>query len=331
MNRTIIGLVCFIIAASCCVAADDAAEKTITKSFAVQSGGAVSVDADQGDIEVLTGSHDQVEIVVERNVSGGSETQQAKVLKAHKVTFSQDGNNVHVEANTEKKPRSWFSTEPNLSVHFRITVPKRFDADLTTAGGNIKVSDLIGNVDARTSGGDLIFSKIQGRVSANTSGGNIRAENCTDNLAVQTSGGNIIIKNFTGPSAQADTSGGNIDASACSGKLQLKTSGGNVDIAEFSGPSVYADTSGGAVSLGMDQQPTGDSWLRTSGGSITARLPESVALNLSASTDGGTVSSSLPVAVEGKQKEGKLEGKINGGGPLLSLKTSGGDIQVLKK
>ena len=47
-------------------------------------------------------------------------------------------------------------------------------------------------------------------------------------------------------------------------------------------------------------------------------------------TEGGTVDSKLPVTVVGKQKDGMLEGKINGGGPNLALKTSGGNIQVLK-
>jgi hypothetical protein len=331
MKRIIIGFACCIIAAAPCLAAEEGAEKTITKTFVVQSPGEVSVDADQGDIEVVSGGQDQVQIVVEREVRGGTEAQQLKVLKGHKVTFSQDGSHVSVEARTEKKSHSMFSREPELSVHFRITVPHRFDASLYTAGGNVKVSDLIGKVDARTSGGDVTINKIEGRVNANTSGGNVRATDCSDNLAIQTSGGNIAIKNYSGPSAQADTSGGNIEASGCSGKLAVKTSGGNVDIAEFSGPSVYADTSGGSVSLGLDKQPTGDSWLRTSGGSVTARLRETLTLNILAATDGGSVNSSLPITVQGKMQEGKLEGKLNGGGPLLSLRTSGGDIQILKK
>jgi DUF4097 and DUF4098 domain-containing protein YvlB len=332
MNKTFVSISSLLLATACCMAADDGTtEKTITKTFTVAPGGALSVDADQGDIEVKSGGSSAVEIVIEREVHGGSDAQQAKILKANKVTFDQSDNKISVESKSEKKSHIFFSHEPNLESHFRITVPKRFDVTLETAGGNIKVIDIKGAVDARTSGGNEDFAKIDGRVEAHTSGGNLRASDCADALNLVTSGGNIVIKNYTGPSAQADTSGGNIDVNACSGKLAVKTSGGNIGIDGFSGPSVFADTSGGAVSLKLDKEPAADCLLRTSGGSITARVPEDIAVNLAALTDGGSVTSDLPVTMQGKMREGRLEGKINGGGPNFMLRTSGGDIEVLKK
>jgi DUF4097 and DUF4098 domain-containing protein YvlB len=290
------------------------------------------VDADQGDIEVATGELGTAQIVVEREVTGGTESQQKALLKAHKVTFSQDGKQISVEAKSPKPSHGWFShPDLNLSVHFRITVPRRFDATLCTSGGSIRVSDLNGTVDARTSGGDLNFAKIQGGVEGHTSGGNIKATGCAYRLNLETSGGNILIKDCSGPNAQATTSGGNIEATGCTGKLQVKTSGGNIDIGNFSGASAYADTSGGSISFDTTRPPEEDCLLRSSGGNITAKLPANSALNLHAATDGGDVTSDLPVTVEGKMQPGKLEGKINGGGPNFMLRTSGGEIRVEKQ
>lgn len=320
-----------VLAALPVLAADSSEEKTVSKSFTVEPGGELTVDADQGDIEILTGDKNTVEIVVEREVQGASESKAASALKGNKLTFTKDGNKVSVESVTAKASHGLFSfSHPNLNIHFHITVPKRFNTSLNTAGGNIKVSDLNGTVDAHSSGGDLTFAKIQGAVDGHTSGGSVKATECADKLTVQSSGGNIVIKDFTGPSASADTSGGNVDVAGCAGALQVKTSGGNIAISAFSGASAYADTSGGSISLDLEKQPTGDCYLHTSGGNITAKMSDSLALNLMASTDGGSVSSAIPVTVEGKQKEGSLIGKINGGGPKLALRTSGGDIRVVK-
>lgn len=54
-------------------------------------------------------------------------------------------------------------------------------------------------------------------------------------------------------------------------------------------------------------------------------------MNLDAHTDGGTTRTDLPVQVQGEQDRETLRGTINGGGPLLTLKTEGGNIRVLKR
>ena len=76
----------------------------------------------------------------------------------------------------------------------------------------------------------------------------------------------------------------------------------------------------------LPKNPTKDSKLKTSGGSITAYLAKDVAVNLTAKTSGGRVSSEF--AVNGSISKRKIEGTINGGGPELVLKTSGGSVRI---
>ena len=76
----------------------------------------------------------------------------------------------------------------------------------------------------------------------------------------------------------------------------------------------------------MPINPTKDSKVKTSGGSITAYLAEDVAVTLSAKTSGGRVSSEF--VVDGKTTKRSIEGDINGGGPDLVLKTSGGSVRI---
>ncbi len=331
-------LVCAAMAliAAPCRAADDGAEKIITKSFAVEPGGSVTVTADQGDIEVVTGKQNAVEVVVEREVKGMSESQAGKIRKKQKVTATLEGNTVYVDARFGKVPQevALAKREPGLTVRIRISVPKRFDAHLETYAGTIEATGLQGAVEAKTSGGDMTFTHIHGAVNGQSSGGNIRVTGGTDKLQVRTSGGAIVIKDYNGPGALADSSGGDISVTGCTGALAVKTSGGNISLENFTGPQASADTGGGTVTLELASALLADSFFRTSGGNITARLADGVAADLLATTDGGTIMTAIPVSatIKGRVQENKLEGKISGGGPKLVLKTSGElNIEILEE
>ena len=56
-------------------------------------------------------------------------------------------------------------------------------------------------------------------------------------------------------------------------------------------------------------------------------------MELDARAPGGRVSTDIPVttAVQSKLKQNKLQGVINGGGPLLKLRTLGGNVNLRKK
>jgi DUF4097 and DUF4098 domain-containing protein YvlB len=147
---------------------------------------------------------------------------------------------------------------------------------------------------------------------------------------VRTSGGNLDCVDITGD-VDGRTSGGRVYARSCHSRLQLQTSGGDITIEGFTGSDLHASSGGGSISADFVAAPKADSGLDTSGGNVTVRLPDNTAFNLDAHTDGGLVKTDLPVQVEGKRSGDKLKGTVNGGGPLLKLQTSGGDIEILKR
>ncbi|NIV04233.1 MAG: hypothetical protein GWN59_06445, partial [Calditrichae bacterium] len=75
-----------------------AANDTIEKTFDVQPGGLLSVESELGSIEVESGSSNKVDITIIRKTDTWSEEENKKLLKDFEVNFSQDGNNVNVEA-----------------------------------------------------------------------------------------------------------------------------------------------------------------------------------------------------------------------------------------
>lgn len=146
------------------------------------------------------------------------------------------------------------------------------------------------------------------------------------NLDVDTSGGSIKIDDLNGQ-VDAHTSGGSISLGHIDGLVNVKTSGGSINVDEVTG-TIKAKTSGGSINANISKQPTGDSKLKTSGGSVTVYLAEGIAVDLRAKTSGGRVSSDFDV--NGTVKKKSIRGTINGGGPELILKTSGGSVRVKK-
>ena len=91
-----------------------------------------------------------------------------------------------------------------------------------------------------------------------------------------------------------------------------------------------ASTSGGPIDAVLPSPIPGDVTLSTSGGGVTVKVPGNAVFDLDAKTFGGGVRCDLPVTVQGKIEHGQLKGAVNGGGPAVVLRSSGGPIHVKK-
>jgi len=282
-----------LLATSTLVASD--VEDRLTQSYQVKPGGKLAVEADRGSIEVKSADGDQVAIEVLRKVSRESRARAEEVLKNHEVKFTQDGDTVQVRAELNSGWSSnWRDKGRNLQVRYLISVPKKFNVDLKTAGGSIKVADLTGQARSQTSGGSLNFGQIEGPISGRTSGGSISVAGCKGDVDIKTSGGSIHLGDVEG-NTSAQTSGGSLTVKRANGKTVVKTSGGNIDVAEVKG-SLEAITSGGSITASVADQHSGDCRLQSSGGNINMRLSYKVDVDVVAKTIGVWVTVEKPGA-----------------------------------
>lgn len=297
------------------LAAEEAILEKIEKTYNVKAGGSLTIVSEFGAIEIQTAEQDKVEIVVTK--AAKSLKRSAKEALADfevafspenigAPTFGQENDtpdylsvvpedaDVYIQGKFKHGRERWRKILNRLEIRFHVTVPKNYNVDLSTQGGSIKVGDLDGTVRAHTAGGSLRFGNITGTVWGRTSGGSIKVASCSGGADVQSSGGSI----------------------------RLESVGGNVN----------AKTSGGTIRATMTTQPQDACSLRTSGGGITLTLIPDIAVDVEAETSGGRVSTDFAVesAIQGKVPRNRLKGSINGGGPLLKLRTSGGSIRLQK-
>lgn len=208
------------------------------------------------------------------------------------------------------------------------------DVTLHTGGGSIKVISAKGRINAESGGGSvMVVSGMQG-AELETGGGSIQVERCTGKVKASTGGGSIDLGDISGP-AEISTGGGSIRLSSAKGPVQAETGGGTIELMGV--PSARAETGGGGIeakfiATGGERH---DSLLETSAGDITVYVTANVNLSIRASIEvanGHSIHSDFPeikVTVEGGDygpKTVTAEGNLNGGGPILKVRTTTGDI-----
>lgn len=324
MKLTVIALTLFTYAAFA------ATEETLNKTFTATAGGTLVVDVQFGSIDVTTNSTDEIAVDVWRKVTRKNKAEEAEYLNDYPVEFVQDNNTLTVRCKKSNTKNSWsiWGNGNRNEAKYTLRVPAKFNTKLNTSGGGISVTDLTGEVKAGTSGGGLKFARIHGPLNGNTSGGSIRVSDSEGEIQIGTSGGGIEVAGGSG-SLKGKTSGGSVTVKAFSGPISVSTSGGGITI-ENATSKVEGSTSGGSINATLGSSLKEDIKLSTSGGGVTVKVAEGAAFNLDASTSGGGVTCDLPVTVQGKMERSRLKGPVNGGGPMVSLHTSGGGIHVKK-
>ena len=208
------------------------------------------------------------------------------------------------------------------------------DVSLHTGGGSIKVNSAKGKIEAESGGGSVsIVSGMQGAV-LETGGGSIQVERCAGRVKASTGGGSIDLGDIGGP-VEMETGGGSIRLSSAKGPVRAETGGGSIELNGV--PSARAETAAGGITAKFvaANGEHHDSELETAAGDITVYLAPNVNISVRASIEvanGHSIRSDFPdirVTTEGGDygpKTVTAEGSLNGGGPVLKVRTTTGDI-----
>ena len=218
-----------------------------------------------------------------------------------------------------------------------------------TGGGSIDVGNVGGELNLHTGGGSIAIHSAKGKINAESGGGSVVLTSGLQGAVLETGGGSIKVDQCTGK-VKATTGGGSIDLGNIAGPAEIETGGGSIRLSSANGP-VRAETGGGSIELnGVSSaraeivakfvSSTGertDSVLETSAGDITVYMAPNLPISIRASIDvanGHSIRSDfsdIHVSSEGGDygpKTVTAEGTLNGGGPVLKIRTTTGDINI---
>ncbi|HKJ46411.1 MAG TPA: DUF4097 family beta strand repeat-containing protein [Balneolales bacterium] len=274
------------------------------KEFNVNAPVRLNVRTSGGNIRVESRNSNSNKVRVEMYVRKGHRylTSGDTGLKGYDIDISQHGNEINAIAHQRGSIHFSFGNQPSIS--FVVYTPKSVNGELHTSGGNISLRHLEGSLNSRTSGGEVKATDITGDFKLRTSGGNITVHHQTGNLV-------------------AHTSGGDIDLTDANGKMDIHTSGGEINLTDAGG-NITGNTSGGSIHADI-HKITNHLSLKTSGGNINAKIPQGQGYSLE--LRGESVHTNLH-DFNGTMRSDKVEGTVRGGGPKVTLRTSGGSIYL---
>lgn len=210
-----------------------------------------------------------------------------------RVSTSQSGDNVEVVAKTGNT-WGWNWGVNHRELRVEVHMPKDADLDVTTGDGSVEADSINGSLEIRTGDGHITVQGAKGDIRLRTGDGSIEGRGLDGRVDANTGDGHINIQ-------------GRFDS------LNIKTGDG----------SVTARANGGSKVVSTWNIHTGD-------GSVDLELPGELQANIDASTHDGHISLDIPVTVEGTFSSSRINGKMNGGGTPIIVRTGDGSIHLNK-
>lgn len=258
------------------------------KTFTVTGKPELALKTFDGAIEVTAWDKPVVGLTIERRAGTQADAE------ALKVTTSQDGNRIIVEAiQPERQVQVGFNT--GRSVRFVVSVPNQTDLQARTGDGSISVTGVHGRLELRTGDGSIAGTGLNGEVVAQTGDGSVTLEGVKGNVDVHTGDGSVRVA-------------GAPDA------LKTHTGDGSITLSVERGTAIAKDW----------EISTGD-------GAVKLELPDGINADLDASTgDGSVTAGDFGIEPSGADKN-ELRGRVGSGGSTIRLRSGDGSITVAKR
>jgi hypothetical protein len=158
----------------------------------------------------------------------------------------------------------------------------------------------------------IIQMPREGKVNLRTGDGKIEIAGLKGEMDLHSGDGSENLDAVDGR-LRASTGDGHIRANGRFDELDLKTGDGHVEVQAATGSSL-----------------AGEWRLETGDGNVSLEVPGNLAADVDLHTSDGHIDLDVPVATEGKVRENEVRGKLNGGGPLMTIRTGDGSIHLRK-
>jgi hypothetical protein len=296
-------------------------ERTLTVTGPVD----LDVLSGSGRIEVRAGQAGRITINA-RVTAGGwgilgsrlSAQERVRRIEAN-PPVEQSGNRVRIGRIDDDDLRN------RVSISYTIVVPADTTLVSKTGSGSHLIESLRGTITASAGSGAIRVRDAGGDVQASTGSGSIHAETVAGSFVASSGSGaiggvnvkgGVTVKSGSGGIDVSQSGGGPVEASSSSGSIHLTGLRGGLRASTSSGP------------LRVQGEQTSDWRLSTSSGSVTIELAGKPAFALDAHSNSGGIDTQYPVTVTGAVDRRELRGSVNGGGPLLHVRTSSGGIRI---
>jgi len=295
----------------------------LERSFTVGAGGTLVIDVRDADVTVTTGGGGDASVTV---LAGGRDQDWVKqVFERMRFEAALSGNTLTIRSHDPEIRGDEWRQHRGVSVEVRVAIPSRFDVQVATADGDVSLADVDGAVQVRTSDGDVEVGNVTGAARIATSDGDVHVGDVSGGAEIRTSDGDIDIGAVSGPAIALQTSDGDVDArSLTADEITVRAQDGDVTLQRVAG-TLDAGTGDGDLSVHFAK--AAPATISAGDGDVYLTADGAFGWNLDLS--GGDITVPSGMVVQGRIGERSAQGTINGGGPVLKVRSGDGSV-VLK-
>jgi|GEM_PF-1486288 len=292
-------------------------DRVVDRQFPVPAHTLASIDVETfyGAIKITTTADPVIHVVAHEAIEADNDAEadrQLRDLDLQIAGVSESGAQKVTVRSAYRRSVHWsWEKWPPLGLSFEIEIPARCQVRIVSREGAITVPAVRGDVDVRAQNGDVFLGAVAGNAAVKSGLGNVTVTSCTGSLAIDARSGNVSVGRLQGE-AKIDAVGGTIEIQASHGSL-----------------AVHGD--GSDVRVGFVYPIRGDADVFASGGDVEASFESTVKANLDvhASSFGQVRIRELQLATSsGHAGDAHVVGTLGGGGPLLKIRASGGNVRL---
>src|SRR4030042_6382406 len=193
MNKgclTKISLICLlcllIVSASCCIniggwSLNARYERTVQLSAPLKSGAPLAAQTHNGGITIAGADVTDCNLTAKITAHALTDEDAQKVAEQTKVTLVPFGDRL-----TVKIEKPMIMTNRSVSVELNATVPNKTSLELNTHNGGVKITDIVGDIDAATHNGGVSATKVEGSIKLETHNGSVKCKDISGDGKLRT-------------------------------------------------------------------------------------------------------------------------------------------------
>lgn len=213
----------------------------------------------------------------------------------------------------------------NVSIDYKIEVPRDTEVNTTVISGTQTIRDLRGPVTSQGASGAMHLEHIERDVQLTTMGGAVEASDLGDDVRASSASGEITIRNAKGD-VRGHSLSGAVHVFQPGGRVEAESASGGLEIqgAKF---DVKAHGVSGSLKVQGDPGEHGYWDLKTVSGPVQVAVPTGANFRFSAEATSGDIRTDIPIVVE-EQGKHSLRAHVGNGGGRIEVHTVSGEIHV---
>ncbi|MFC1730335.1 DUF4097 family beta strand repeat-containing protein [candidate division KSB1 bacterium] len=297
-----------------------------TKSFDMEPGGYVDIQADDGYIRINTWDQDRVEVVMNKRAWGRNQREAERNLDNIEIDINHRGDRLYIHDVTDKENHrniglldlirgNW---EFGSSVDFEIMMPKNMNLELTADDGDVSVTDLEGEITVDIDDGDLNFENLStNRIEITMDDGDIDFDNVRQMTEAERA---LVFISFDD---------GNVDVRRTEmEEFEIGGDDGDITLLDVTVKNLEIDLDDGDFDGDLEVKPSGRIRVIIDDGDAIMNLPEDISAYFNLYAYDGRIRTDFPVEVERDEERAWVKDRTRDGDINIRAEVTNGYISI---